>query len=142
MIIGDEGIITTDVYGQNPRLFTKDKQVTSPKIKNLPNDDWGHQRMWIDAIKDGYGSPKHKMLTSSFDYAGPMTETVLMGNIAIRSYFLNKNGNPDSVRINGINGNSYYGRKKLTWDGENMKITNFEQANQFVGRNYRQGWEL
>ena len=106
------------VYGKNPRLFTKDKQVISPSIKNLPKDDWGHQRMWIDAIKDGYGSSKHKMLTSSFDYAGPMTETVLMGNIAIRSYLLNKNGNPASVRITGKGKSSYYGRKKLTWDGK------------------------
>lgn len=142
MMIGEEGIITTNVYGQNPRLFTKDKEVISPKIKNLPKDDWGHQRMWINAIKDGYGSPKHKMLTSSFDYAGPMTETVLMGNIAIRSYLLNTNGNPESVRITGKNKNSYYGRRKMTWDGENMKITNFEDANQFVGRSYREGWEL
>ena len=109
---------------------------------NLPKDDWGHQRMWIDAIKDGYGSSKHKMLTSSFDYSGPMTETVLMGNIAIRSYLLNKNGNPDTVRITGKNRNSYYGRRKMNWDGENMKITNFEDANQFVGRNYREGWEV
>ena len=36
----------------------------------------------------------------------------------------------------------YYGRRKMTWDGENMKITNFEDANQFVGRSYREGWEL
>ena len=142
MMIGEEGIITTNVYGQNPRLFTKDKELISPKITNLPKDDWGHQRMWIDAVKDGYGSSKHKMLTSSFDYAGPMTETVLMGNIAIRSYLLNTNGNPDSVRITGKNKNSYYGRRKMTWDGENMKITNFEDANQFVGRIYREGWEL
>ena len=53
MMIGEEGIITTNVYGQNPRLFTKDKEVFSPKIRNLPKDDWGHQRMWIDAIKEG-----------------------------------------------------------------------------------------
>ena len=142
MISGDDGIITTGVYGQNPRLFTKDKNVIEPKIKNLPKDDWGHQKMWIDAVKDGYGSSKHKMLTSSFDYAGPMTETVLMGNIAIRSYFLNKNGNPKTVDIRGKNGTSYYGRRKMNWDGENMKITNFEDANQFVGRNYREGWEV
>ena len=30
----------------------------------------------------------------------------------------------------------------MNWDGENMKITNFEDANQFVGRNYREGWEI
>ena len=33
-------------------------------------------------------------------------------------------------------------RKKLLWDGENMKITNLEDANQFVTRGYRKGWEL
>ena len=32
--------------------------------------------------------------------------------------------------------------EKTDWDGENMKITNFDDANQFVGRNYREGWEL
>jgi hypothetical protein len=36
----------------------------------------------------------------------------------------------------------YYGRKKLLWDGENMQITNLKEANQFIGRNYRKGWEL
>jgi hypothetical protein len=36
----------------------------------------------------------------------------------------------------------YYGRKKLLWDGENMRITNFEAANRFVGRTYRDGWTV
>lgn len=36
----------------------------------------------------------------------------------------------------------YPGRKKLLWDGMNMKITNFEDANQFVKRHYRKGWSL
>ena len=62
------------------------------------------------------------------DYAGPMTETVLMGNLAIRSYML---GEKSRGRID------YYARKKLLWDGENMKITNLEAANQFVSREYR-----
>jgi hypothetical protein len=62
-----------------------------------------------------------------------MTETVLMGNLAIRSYMLRK-GEGRNVK--------YYGRKKLLWDGENMKITNLEEANQFVGREYREGWKV
>jgi hypothetical protein len=37
---------------------------------------------------------------------------------------------------------NYIGRKKLLWDGENMKIKNLNAANQFVGRTYRKGWEL
>ena len=41
---------------------------------------------------------EHKSLTSSFDYAGPMTETVLMGNIAIRSYMERKEGEKTAKR--------------------------------------------
>ena len=77
---------------------------------------------------------KGKYSYSSFDYAGPMTETVLMGNLAIRSYMLRKE------KSNG--GYDYYARKKLLWDGENMKITNIEAANQYVTRNYREGWKI
>jgi hypothetical protein len=36
----------------------------------------------------------------------------------------------------------YIGRKKLLWDGEEMRIKNLEVANQFVSREYRKGWEL
>ena len=36
----------------------------------------------------------------------------------------------------------YIGRKKLLWDGDNMRITNLDEANQFVGKIYRKGWEL
>ena len=93
----------------------------------------GHQRKWIDAIKAGFNSPEHKALTSSFDYSGPLTETVLMGNIALRSYLLRKKSD---------RGFDYFGRKKLLWDGNQMQITNLEEANQFVGRDYRKGWQL
>ena len=56
-----------------------------------------------------------------------------MGNLAIRSY---------NLREQTKNGYNYPGRKKLLWDGNNMKITNFEAANQFVKREYRDGWSL
>jgi hypothetical protein len=93
----------------------------------------GHHTFWVDACKAGFGSKEHNELTSSFDYAGPLTESILMGNLAIRSYGLTeKNGKRTS----------YPGRKKLLWDGANMKVTNFEAANQFVKREYREGWSL
>ena len=66
--------------------------------------------------------------------AGPMTETVLMGNLAIRSYMLRKPNNKGRL--------DFYARKKLLWDGDNIKITNLDEANQFVGREYRKGWEI
>ena len=56
-----------------------------------------------------------------------------MGNLAIRSY------NYRTPRT-GSNGFDYPGRKKLLWDGNNMKVTNFAPANDFVKREYRSGW--
>ena len=135
MMIGEKGIITTDVYGMNPKLYKKDTPTIngSVSINNSEEPEFGHQRKWIDACKAGFNSEEHKSLTSSFDYSGPLTETVLMGNIAIKSYLLRKESN---------NRMNYYARKKLLWDGDNMRITNLEEANQFVGREYRNGWEI
>ncbi|MCU0341814.1 MAG: Gfo/Idh/MocA family oxidoreductase [Spirosomaceae bacterium] len=138
-LIGTKGMISCGMYGLNPKLFLKngDKFETPKEDRNnlaattLP--EWGHQMFWTEACKAGFGSDKHKALTSSFDYSGPLTETVLMGNLAIRSYMLRK---PKG------NGFDYYGRNRLLWDGNNMKITNFEDANQFVKRQYRDGWKL
>jgi len=56
----------------------------------------------------------------------------LMGNLAIRSWMLRKENEKGRME--------FYARKKLLWDGENMRITNLEEANQFVTREYREGW--
>ena len=82
-------------------------------------------------LQSRFNSKEHQSLTSSFDYAGPMTETVLMGNLAIRSYMLRDK-----------NTKEFFARKKLLWDGDNMKITNIEAANQFVTREYREGFKV
>ena len=135
IMIGEKGILMCGTYGNNPRIYYKDgtKQVM-PKIINAVNlPDNGHQIFWTDACKAGFNSAEHKALTSSFDYAGPLTETILMGNLAIRSYTYR------TPRA-GNNGFDYPGRKKLLWDGNNMKITNFAPANDFVKREYRRGW--
>jgi len=84
--------------------------------KTIPRIDAGsdgHERDWIRACKDG------KPACSNFDYSGPLTETVVMGNLAML--------NPG---------------KKLEWDGENMKITSDEKANECVRPTYREGWSL
>ena len=132
MMIGSKGIITTGVYGFTPKLYRKGEEVVEFDTSNQPGNEFGHQSKWIDACKAGFNSSEHKALTSSFDYSGPMTETVLMGNIAIRSYMEKKSGL----------GNAFPGRKKLLWDGDAMKITNYQDANKYVTRNYRKGWEV
>jgi predicted dehydrogenase len=138
LIIGEKGIISTNINDSSPlmpKLYLNDGTTEfGPEVEDGDEPEYGHQRKWVDACKAGFGSPEHGALTSSFDYAGPMTETVLMGNLAIRSFMLGKT-NSDGNRV-------FEARKKLLWDGENMRITNVEEANQFVGRTYRKGWEV
>jgi len=89
----------------------------------------GHYLQWVNACMAGYGK---KECRSDFDIAGPLTESVLMGNLALRSY--------DYREMEGENF-QYPGRNiTLLWDGPNMKITNFEPANAFVKRDYRMDW--
>ena len=136
LIIGEKGIISTNINDSSPlmpKLYMNDGSTDfGPEVEPNDEPEYGHQRLWIDACKAGFGSKEHLGLTSSFDYAGPMTETVLMGNLAIRSYLLQRENEKGKME--------FFARKKLLWDGENMRITNLEEANQFVTRNYRPGF--
>ena len=138
LILGEKGLISTNINDSSPlmpKLYLNDGTTEfGPEVEENEEPEYGHHRKWVDACKAGFNSPEHLALTSSFDYAGPMTETVLMGNLAIRSYMLRKENSAGKME--------FYARKKLLWDGENMKITNLEAANQFVGRTYRKGWEM
>ena len=139
MLIGTKGVISCGTYGRNPVLYLKGgekRTMPAGAFKNNYSDmpEFGHQVSWTDACKAGFNSKEHKALTSSFDYSGPLSETVIMGNLAIRAYTY---GEPKADG-KGLN---FPGRKKLLWDGKNQKITNFEPANQFVRRKYRDGWK-
>jgi hypothetical protein len=128
IIEGSKGKMMCGTYGANPTLLptARTKEVSVPRtLARVPE---GHYVQWINACIAGYGN---KELSSPFDYAGPLTETILMGNLALRSWL-----------VRGPNGQGWPGRKKLLWDAVNMKITNFDEANQFVKRDYRTGWEV
>ncbi len=138
LIIGEKGIISTNINDSSPlmpKLYLNDGTTEfGPQTEENIEPEYGHQRKWVDACKAGFGSAEHKGLTSSFDYAGPMTETVLMGNLAIRSYMLRRENSNGQME--------FFGRRKLLWDGENLRITNLEEANQFVSRSYREGFTV
>lgn len=134
-LIGTKGVMNCGVYGVNPKVFLNNGDVLTYENEIIETPEFGHNLAWQEACKDGFNSKKHKALTSSFDYAGPLTETVLMGNLAIRSYMLRE------PTADG-KGFVYPGRKKLLWDGDKTEITNFEEANQFVKREYENGWKL
>lgn len=72
-----------------------------------------HYHGWVDGCLSG------KQPSDGFEYGGNLTEAVLLGNIGVR-----------------------YRGTKINWDEEKMKITNLEEANQWLTREYRDGWEL
>lgn len=128
---GSKGILICGTYGSNPKVYLNDGSEVAPPKNIAPlveNGVAGHQAQWIKACKKGYGT----YTSSPLSEAGPLTETVLMGNLAIRSAFINEKTE---------NGYNFPGRrKKLLWNGEQMKITNFDRANQFIKRTYRTDW--
>lgn len=136
LFIGTKGKMLCDTYGKNPRLLpaSRNSEINIPvTLARVPGQEAGHYTQWVDAAIAGYGKQE---VSSDFSIAGPLTEALLMGNLAIRGFDIRK---PNAAG----NGFTYPGRyKKLLWDGPNMKITNFEEANQFVKREYRKGWTL
>ena len=133
---GTKGKIMCETYGFNPTLLPtslmEDFEAPPTTLPRVEGDTSGHQRVWVEACKGG------DPCSSNFDYAGPFTEMVLMGNLALRSFMLAEMQEGPGGRRR----RSFPGRKKLRWDGDNMRITNFDAANQFVRRTYREGYSL
>jgi predicted dehydrogenase len=117
LFLGDKGSLMCGCYGRSPRLIPesrmKDYKQPAKTIDRIPGGLGGHEQDWVRACKDG------KPASSNFDFSGPLSEMVLMGNLAVRF--------PD---------------RRLLWDGEKMQVTNDAAANAYVRRQYRQGWNL
>ena len=79
----------------------------------------GHYKEFIEACKGGAKPGSH------FEFAGPLTEAVLLGNVALRLKLREK-----------------LTKQKLLWDSANLRITNLPEANQFIRGEYRAGWQL
>ncbi|MEC8474622.1 MAG: gfo/Idh/MocA family oxidoreductase, partial [Planctomycetota bacterium] len=94
------------------RLFPSDKYQKFTPPKQSIPDSIGHHAEWIKACKDG--SPT----TCNFDYSGALTEAVLLGNVSYRT------------------------GKQLDWDGATLKATNCREADKYIRKQYRAGWEV
>jgi len=118
LFLGSKGVLRCGEYGDGPQLLPFERHQEFRKNRppqTLKRIRTGHEGNWLEAIRTG------GQATSHFDYAGPFTEMVTMGNLAIR---------PENVG------------KKLLWDGEKMRVTNDEKANDYVQMHYREGWSL
>jgi predicted dehydrogenase len=93
-------------------LFPQDKFADFKAPEKTIPDSVGHHKEWINACKTG------SRTTCNFTYSGILAETVLLGAVAFRT------------------------GKKLEWDAANMKATNCPEADQYLSRTYRKGWEI
>jgi hypothetical protein len=136
LFIGKKGKMMASEYAANPRLLplSRNEEVkVKQKYERVPGSADGHYAQWVEGAIAGYGN---KELSSPFNLAGPLTEAILMANLAIRA------ADTPKPRADG-KGMIYPGSNmKLLWDHENMRVTNLEEVNQFVKREYREGWSF
>ena len=111
MFVGDKGKIIADFRGEKPVLYSEKKKIT-PDMTSAKDEYEDGNALWINSFKNNTQSP------GSFIYAGPVTETILLGAVALRA------------------------GERVEYDSANMKIMNVPDANKYLVREYRKGWEL
>lgn len=104
LLIGDSGSLVIPHVGA-PRVY--------PDAELQELDDRNHYHGWVDGCLSG------EQPSDGFDYGGPLTEAVLLGNIAVRF-----RGTP------------------LEWDADTMTLTGHADANRWLRRDYREGWDI
>jgi predicted dehydrogenase len=115
IFIGEKGILLHDTYGANPRIYPESLMDAAGAVpKSTPRIQWTHELNWTKAIR---GEAK---ASSPFEYAAQLTETMLLGLVALRA------------------GQG----KKIVYDGAAGQVTNFPDANQYLTRDYRAGWDM
>ena len=114
LLIGSKGKLLYDTYGFKPRLLPKSLHESFGKPpQKLPRiAGQAHEMNWADACKGKVEA------SCPFEYAARLTEVMLLGIVALRA------------------------GRKIYYDAPNMRVTNALQANDFLRREYRQGWSI
>jgi predicted dehydrogenase len=115
LFVGTKGMLLGGSHAGGPRIVpeTKMKEYGGRPPQLLPRSG-DHHKEWIQACKEG----KPENAKSGFWYAGPFTEALLVGNLAVRT------------------------GKRVEWDSANMRSPNVPEANQYVSKIYRKGWQI
>ena len=113
LFVGDKGKILCGFSGRDPKLIPEPKMKAYQQPPKTLSRSPGNEREWLDACKGGKVKPG-----GNFEFSGMVTETLLLGNLAVRA------------------------GQKLTWDRANLKVMNSETAQKLVSLGRRKGWEL
>jgi len=113
MFVGDKGKILASFHGSSPKIIPEKRMVELTGAARGPKEETNsNERAWIEAFKKGEESP------GTFLKAAPVTQTILLGAVAQRA------------------------GKKVVYDAEKVEIKDNDRANQYLTREYREGWEL
>ena len=125
IVVGSKGMLFSENdYGAKYSLLPEDKfadyEVPEPTLPRIPfrkgRNDERHKWEFVNSVKGEY----EPGTMSNFEYAGRLTETILVGNLAMRA------------------GEG----QRIEWDAKNLKSINRPEVNDFVKREYREGWEI
>jgi hypothetical protein len=112
LLVGEKGTIMGGGWSRSPRIIPEAKMQAYGVPPKTLPRSPGHHRNWLDACKGGAAA------CSDFSYAARLTEFVLLGNVAVRA------------------------RRKILWDGPNMKVTNGSGTQRYIKERYRPGYDL
>lgn len=113
LYVGEDGVLLHESYGNNPRVFPAELQDEAREVpQSIPRVETSHEMNWVNACKG------EAELTSPFETAVPVTETLLLGIVALRA------GAP------------------IEYDADAHEVTTPREANQYLSREYRRGWSL
>jgi predicted dehydrogenase len=113
LYIGSQGKMYHSSHGGTPQLLPATLTEQAKTVPKTMERSPGHYEEWVRGCRDG------QRPAASFDYSGPMTETMLLGILSLRA--------PGT---------------RLEWDAENQQIQNVPELNPFIHTEYRQGWTL
>jgi predicted dehydrogenase len=116
ILVGDKDTLHVPNYWGTGSFLSgakvEDFKNIAETLPKPPGFERNHHTEWLNACKGGPAA------LSNFDYAGAMTEAVLLGNVALRA------------------------GKKIHWDSKQLKITNAPEANHYLRTEYRKGWQV
>lgn len=116
LVIGSKAtLLVSGDYGDSARIIPETKRKEMGKPPQMIERSPGHMEEWFAASR---GEKPIDFPKSNFGYAGALTETALLGNLAVRL------------------------QRRIEWDSANMKVTNIPEANQYVNKEYREGWKF
>jgi predicted dehydrogenase len=115
IFLGEKGILMHETYGANPKIWPDSLMQAAQAVpKSIPRIEVKHEENWVLACKGKAAE------SSPIEYAAQLTETMLLGIVALRA------------------GQG----KKILYDASKMEITNAPEANQYLTREYRSGWSV